>query len=1050
MITVEKVLRLSRVPLFAGLGTSDLGRIAELAEELTLSAGTVLFSEGDEPDGLFVVLEGRVRIERGGTALAVLEEGACLGEMGLLDGEPRSASATAIDDGVLLWIAREDFEDILVAHREVALAIVRVLCARLRDTSSAETVTEPADAGSGSIDASSSSRRVGSGGIAVLRRVGVALGSLLGSLVVSLSVAAQPTPPPPPTSSMPGASAPIVQPTGIAEGLMPNSPASSAGGVASALPTVGPTSSGFSGHAFALRVSQRSTTTVRRLRDSLATRALVHLDYQEGQACAGLPTKLEWIDGLDGVRALCRRDGLGARTLELGWSVHPAGGFELHVRGVDHAEGPREPNPDLTELHALGTQLTSSQPEAALHELAVEVVTLSHAQSDRALGLLKAVGYSTIEYKATQGEGLYERVYEPLKQGQLQLPIVVKVLDPPKTSLMDRQPNRVGGGPAPPAGGAAPGARGQGVPDLGGSFLHQVTADDPLQRLLVMHDADDPEPLRKLLRFLHETVDVAARQISVEALVLEVDTDKLRDVGVEFEWMDAELGSSFQSGNDPTQTPFTFLWDKAGGLSFGLRGFSATLTALVKSGHAEILSNPSVLVLDGRQARIQIGQRVPIVTSTATANTVAQRVDYETVGIVLNIRPRLDEKNNQVSMQVETIVSAIAASVVPTVGDTIFAPTFENRHVQSFVRVPDSTPFIVGGLISEESKEEVRRVPGLSRVPLLGHLFKRKIKDGSKREVIIVITPHVLPAEDKNFSKVIPKESDSFDSFDNVLFRNTYRIREQEVFDLSFVSKSATIQELRERVEHAAEQDPELLEEDDIASFVEGRVPGEEVFVRRMLWETIRSTESWKHVDPERLIYFVPGEGAGDLELRFLHQALGSSPEQRPRRRRRSRYRRPEVDTRPRSSETLFLSFDAIEEGSLPTARIDTRSIAPDEYREQLVETNARDDEGSPSEWTVVLPSRSTGSFSPLDFLRSAVVLRQLLELNGTLPQHVDEFYAGRQLVYPSASELQQGFHVVDAHVARLFFEIQEYYLAFEQEFNHRSRAVREHLEERG
>ena len=88
----------------------------------------------------------------------------------------------------------------------------------------------------------------------------------------------------------------------------------------------------------------------------------------------------------------------------------------------------------------------------------------------------------------------------------------------------------------------------------------------------------------------------------------------------------------------------------------------------------------------------------------------------------------------------------------------------------------DNTPFIIGGLISTASNRRRSGIPFLSQIPILGALFGTHSTDEQKREVIVVLTPHVVPPDDPSFSYVIPKDSERFDSFGHLLFRNAYRI----------------------------------------------------------------------------------------------------------------------------------------------------------------------------------------------------------------------------------------------------------------------------------
>ena len=138
MITIERALLLARVPLFSQVDPETLTRIAEVTDEVVLSAGRQAFKEGEAGDALFLVVEGKVRVHVGDTELNILREAEHLGEMCLFDSELRSASATAMTDCLLLRLARPDFHEVLVSHHAVALAVMRCLAERLRRSGAAQ------------------------------------------------------------------------------------------------------------------------------------------------------------------------------------------------------------------------------------------------------------------------------------------------------------------------------------------------------------------------------------------------------------------------------------------------------------------------------------------------------------------------------------------------------------------------------------------------------------------------------------------------------------------------------------------------------------------------------------------------------------------------------------------------------------------------------------------------------------------------------------------------------------------------------------------------
>ncbi len=132
MPTVEKVLFLKRVPLFAGVPTRDLVQVAGIAEEVLCAPEEPIITEGEQGNAMFLIVEGEVAIHRGEQRLAALRVQDCFGEMSILDNEPRSASATALTDCLLLKVDQDHFHTILNQNADVALAIIRTLTRRLR------------------------------------------------------------------------------------------------------------------------------------------------------------------------------------------------------------------------------------------------------------------------------------------------------------------------------------------------------------------------------------------------------------------------------------------------------------------------------------------------------------------------------------------------------------------------------------------------------------------------------------------------------------------------------------------------------------------------------------------------------------------------------------------------------------------------------------------------------------------------------------------------------------------------------------------------------
>lgn len=137
MAVGDMAIQLKRAVLFDGLDADDLTRLAGIAREMTLATGDTLFDQGDESDGLYVIVSGILRIyltadDTREATINLLEDGETIGEIALLDGLPRSAGAAALTGAKLIFIPREPFLNLLDESKTLARQIILTLCERLR------------------------------------------------------------------------------------------------------------------------------------------------------------------------------------------------------------------------------------------------------------------------------------------------------------------------------------------------------------------------------------------------------------------------------------------------------------------------------------------------------------------------------------------------------------------------------------------------------------------------------------------------------------------------------------------------------------------------------------------------------------------------------------------------------------------------------------------------------------------------------------------------------------------------------------------------------
>ena len=132
MITMQKILLLRRVDLFADMTTRQLGQVASVTQEVIQSAGSMIFAEGDPGDALFLIVSGEVEVLRAQQRLKVLRDADYFGELAVLTGEARNASIRALTDCLLLRLERSDFHQVLAGNFEAVLAVIRNICRRLQ------------------------------------------------------------------------------------------------------------------------------------------------------------------------------------------------------------------------------------------------------------------------------------------------------------------------------------------------------------------------------------------------------------------------------------------------------------------------------------------------------------------------------------------------------------------------------------------------------------------------------------------------------------------------------------------------------------------------------------------------------------------------------------------------------------------------------------------------------------------------------------------------------------------------------------------------------
>jgi hypothetical protein len=185
-------------------------------------------------------------------------------------------------------------------------------------------------------------------------------------------------------------------------------------------------------------------------------------------------------------------------------------------------------------------------------------------------------------------------------------------------------------------------------------------------------------------------------------------------------------------------------------LSASSNSVSVLIRALQASNRVQILSRPQIRTLDNQSAYIQVGQRVPRVSSTSTTQGFqSSNIVLENVGLIVGVTPRISP-DGMVIMEVDAEKSNIGSesqgipiSIGPD-GSVVRSPRVDTTQAQATVSAASGETIVLGGLITNSTEELSRRVPFLSDIPVLGRLFRYDGVQDRRTELLIILTPHVI------------------------------------------------------------------------------------------------------------------------------------------------------------------------------------------------------------------------------------------------------------------------------------------------------------------
>ena len=309
----------------------------------------------------------------------------------------------------------------------------------------------------------------------------------------------------------------------------------------------------------------------------------------------------------------------------------------------------------------------------------------------------------------------------------------------------------------------------------GSNIKSSVAFDNATNSIIVFGDPDLYAKVEQLI----EKLDKPREQVYVEALIMETTMDNANQFGVEWQVgagnnsQAASIGYLNDSGalggmlgNATSGKPIGAL---PGGFSLGILGDIISyegvkfptlgiLANFVKNSTSiNILSNPQILSLDNEEAEVFVGENRPFLTSTKydSNNNPVQSYDYRDVGVKLKIVPQISS-NDTITLEIEQEVKKVSSSTVD-----VTAPVTLTRSTKTKVKLKDGTMMVISGLLKDDSEMYNSAVPGLSRIPLIGWLFKNKSVSGEKTNMMVFLSAHIIRTHEDAVKLTEKKEHES-------------------------------------------------------------------------------------------------------------------------------------------------------------------------------------------------------------------------------------------------------------------------------------------------
>ncbi|MCT7550716.1 type II secretion system protein GspD [Aliarcobacter butzleri] len=274
-----------------------------------------------------------------------------------------------------------------------------------------------------------------------------------------------------------------------------------------------------------------------------------------------------------------------------------------------------------------------------------------------------------------------------------------------------------------------------------------VSLDLESNSLVVMASKDELKQIKDLIQEL----DKEKAQVYVQAKIIEVNNELVNKIGISYGIINSSarsdginaISSNLNGGSNAIKEAVDTLGIRMNDLNIksGL-ALGASLNLLQQNGALDIVSEPSILAIDNKESSIYVGEKISVEISSTLTDGGLQRTNYERedIGLTLKVKPRISS-DTKLTLEINTLLEGIKSTSV-SAGQN---PDTLKKEIKTAAILNNGESVIIGGLIENKNETIEQKVPVLGDIPLFGELFKNDSKMNKKNNLVIIVTPYMIP-----------------------------------------------------------------------------------------------------------------------------------------------------------------------------------------------------------------------------------------------------------------------------------------------------------------